>query len=333
MIIHQPEINFERGEFCISTRVELATHLEHFPDRLWFKLPEEYLDYLTDRSDAFLTALIIPMMYLGEDVEVRGRVSPRLASNIESIQHTQKQFHPNLYKIVDIDYRHLERMPIHVAPGGVATAFSGGIDSSYTLWKNLPENQTDVGMQVTHGIFVHGFDILLNNKPLYLSFYQEFKKIFEHYNIQLLQLRTNCYQFTEFRIPWPQAFNFPLISAAMIFGRLLRKFYLPAGDEIVAEIVMKPDVFNDPRVATETFETVLFAPDLQRIDKLKQMADWPVIQTHLRVCSKLVKDTTHANCQQCTKCLNTLIYLELLGIRKRFKEFQSHPFHMKKSCD
>ena len=98
MIIHQPEISIEHGELCLSARVELTKHIDNYPNYLWFKFPEDYIEHITERSDAFLTALLLPMMYLGEEIEVRETVSPKLAENIEAVQRIKMSSTPSYIK-------------------------------------------------------------------------------------------------------------------------------------------------------------------------------------------------------------------------------------------
>lgn len=124
MIIHQPEISLENGEVLVSARVKTRFRDPYLPDRLWFRFPEAYRDYISGHSDGFLSSMLLIAMHLGEDLEVRGTVSPRLAHNLERIQEAYCQMHPTLLKRVEVHYQQLEALSPDV--GGRAVVAAGG---------------------------------------------------------------------------------------------------------------------------------------------------------------------------------------------------------------
>jgi len=320
VIIHQPEIILKNGEVCVSARVETHKEIAFFPDRLWFKFPETYGDYITDRSDGFLASLILMAMHFGEDLEVRGVISPRLAHNLDTFQNRYHEMLPGLFQQVDVRYDQLQPLASETVLGGVATAFSGGADSSFTLWSHLPQNEPEPSARLTHGLFIHGFDILLHKGEHYLTIYPRFAEMFRRLNLQLIQAKTNVYLFSQFRMDWVYAHEPPLVGTALVLGRLLKRFYKPGGGEVSHGRVKRPAYFIH-LLSTETMETILDAPDITRFDKLSQIADWPELQDHLRVCTNVNPMPDGSACYQCPKCLSALLYLEILGVRPRYKNF------------
>ena len=103
------------------------------PERLWFIFPEEHIDNLTDRSDAFLPALLLLAMSLNEQVEVRGQVSPKLAYGLQEYQRIFNFWNPGKFSPVDIHYDQLTSPPKGEDQTKVMTSFSGGVDSFFTL--------------------------------------------------------------------------------------------------------------------------------------------------------------------------------------------------------
>ena len=60
---------------------------------------------------------------------------------------------------------HAPLEPAAPVPGGaVLTAFSGGVDSFYTLRAHVAGQEPDERARITHGLFVHGFDLSLSNR-------------------------------------------------------------------------------------------------------------------------------------------------------------------------
>jgi hypothetical protein len=315
MIIHQPEITIKNGQIKVAARIETVHQRGELPETLWFAFPESYADYVTDRSDGFLSTLLLIAMYLGEDIEVRGTVSPQLALNMQELVPIYAVWQPRVLTAVSIQYDRLKALSPGEVAGGVAVSFSGGIDSFYALWRNLPENQPVPEARLTHGLFIHGLDILLEDGQIYQSLYQQYARIFSRQGLVLLKAESNMLRFYRNRVDWDTGHNGPQIGLAQVLGRLFSRFYKPGGGEYAAGR-MFVNLYS-----TETLDVSIHAATLGRADKLGLMKDWPVPREHLRVCTRDEKTADGSACYECVKCLNTLLYLELLGIREHFPGF------------
>jgi hypothetical protein len=327
VIINAPEISTHAGEVTISARVETRRLVPYLPDRLWFRFPQSYREYISGHSNGFLSALILIAMHLGEDLQVRGSVSPLLAQNLGNVQAAYHEMHPGLLKQVKIHYDKLETLSPVEVQGAVISAFSGGIDSSYTLWSHLPENEPDPNARLTHGLFIHGFDFFLYQESQSRRLYQTYADMFAQLGLQLLQATTNAYAFSQFRFDWGLAHDPVLAGTAMILDRLVGLFYKPGSGEMKRGTPTKPTVYCFHHLSTETLICVLDRPDLSRTKKLHSMIEFPFIREGLRVCMATEKTPDGTACYRCEKCLNTLVYLELFGIREKFKNFP-HPLSM-----
>jgi hypothetical protein len=138
MIIHPPEVTQGNGEIKISAKVETSKAIPHFPDRLWFSFPESYQPDLTPRSEAFLLPLLVPAMYYQEEIEVRGSISPRLAVNLREFVYI---YHRSFdLPLTGFTASAFEAFEPATKPEAVMLSFSGGVDSMYSLYMNLPEN-------------------------------------------------------------------------------------------------------------------------------------------------------------------------------------------------
>ena len=90
MIIHEPEILIKDGRAISWARVETSQKSGFFPENIWYRVAEEHASFLGVQSDVFLVASILGAMYYGEDVWVRGSVSPRLAYRLDEYQHVMR---------------------------------------------------------------------------------------------------------------------------------------------------------------------------------------------------------------------------------------------------
>jgi hypothetical protein len=329
VIIHHPEIVLSQGEVTISAKVEFDQVGTNTPDNLWIKFPEKYAKWISPRGDGFLCSLLLIGMYYQEDIEVRGEVSPLLAYNIPVVIKLYHQVWPTLFKQIDVRFSSIKSFESNQGDHwGVGTAFSGGVDSSFTLWSHLPGNQSIPSALITHGLFLHGFDILLSQPDYYDRLRKLYTDLFQRLNLELITASTNIYSFYEFRVDWAVAYCPPLIGAAMHLGRLLNRFYVPSSRSAINDISSGLPVITLSTVhllSTENLKSILHNPAFAREEKIDRIRSWPEIQGTLRVCAELIKPVEHINCSFCAKCLNLMAYLEIVGDLHKFASFHK-PF-------
>jgi hypothetical protein len=320
LIIHPPELQTIDDELRISAAIESTPLLPHAPARLWFGFPPAYRDYLCERSDGFLAALIPLAMHLGEPVEVRGPVSPRLAAGLEHFQDAYQSLHPALFKRVPVTFRQLAAPALTPAPTAAAAAFSGGIDSFYTLWSHQASPQAKPAGRLTHGLFMQGFDIRLHEMDYYQGLYRRYAQLFDDLGLTLLQARTNAYAFTQFHLDWVYAHTGILAGVALTLGGLLGCFYKPGGNEL-RDGRVRLAAYYVGDLSTESLEIRLDGPGLTRPPKIQKIKDWKPAQDHLRVCMNVQHEPSGQACYNCAKCLEAALYLELYGARLSFRNF------------
>ncbi|MGB9669123.1 MAG: hypothetical protein ACPL0B_01935 [Anaerolineales bacterium] len=85
MIIHPPQIELKEGKVILSADVEFSHSIQDMPKTLWFAFPEKYQEYVSSNCDAFASTLLPIAQLFGEDLEVRGEISPRLAYNLNEM--------------------------------------------------------------------------------------------------------------------------------------------------------------------------------------------------------------------------------------------------------
>ena len=125
-------------------KLEVAAIVDGF--RLWYRVPESVT--VSKNVEPFLAAALIPAMLKGERIEVDSEnpVSPALLSNLNQLQEIYHCWNSSL-NIIEIN---VSGNADKFTNEGVASFFSGGVDSSYTLLKHLDE--------INHIIYISGFD-------------------------------------------------------------------------------------------------------------------------------------------------------------------------------
>jgi hypothetical protein len=322
MIIHQPEMLKRDGNSIVHARIEMRQPRGNFPEHMWFKVPERYSAQLSMQSDAFLIASLAAGMHYQEDIEVRGTVSPKLAYHLGEVQHLLHFRSPKIVTAVEIKYGQLK--PLQANPQAVGAAFSGGVDSFFTLWKHLPKNQAIPDFRITHALFMLGFDILNKDKARYQTLYSRYQDVLHKINIELVPLETNLVSMT---IPISRRYFFYeqiLIGAAHIFGNLFQKFFIPSTKDYwyLKSKISSSELTSDPLLSTDTLEIFHHGSAIRRAEKIEAICDWEPVQAHLRVCSPNKPDTHTLNCGRCEKCFRTMIPIYALGKMEKFTTFQ-----------
>lgn len=329
MIIHQPELLKHGDHTILFSKIELTHFPVLFPDFLWFRIPNQFAPFLSLQSDAFLIPCILAAMFLKEDIEVRGPVSPRLAYNLEEYQHLLHFRSPKEVTPINIKYSQVK--PLAANPIGVGTTFSGGVDSLFTVWKHLPQNQSDPNFQITHGIFIKGFDILPAEDRLYNFLSEKYGQEAENTGVKLIPLETNLVSIIHQRLSLPYFYG-PIIAAAGIaLAGGFSKFLIPSSwdYENLRNKAHASDPLLDRLLSTNTLDIIHHGSTHLRVEKVQEIADWKTAQKLLWVCEmhKFNKDTW--NCSRCEKCVRTMIPLYAIGKLKNFptfmKPFKSNP--------
>jgi hypothetical protein len=115
------------------------------------------------RVRPFLLAFLLPAMRIGHPLHLEQPIDQTTFDNLMEWQGALTCWFPHRFKVVPI------RCPIEPEPGkpgaavrrGALTAFSGGVDSCFTAFRNTttPGVSLDRRTRLGAGLMVHGFDI------------------------------------------------------------------------------------------------------------------------------------------------------------------------------
>jgi hypothetical protein len=267
--------------------------------RLWFSAPPGVI--LAPRIEPFVIAALLGAMASGEALEVDPEwpVSPRLLAGLDRIQRVLHAWNPRL-----------SRIEIHATPGtvprvreGVALFFSGGVDATYSLLEHEAE--------ITHLIFIHGFEITLDNEPLFARALARNQESADRHAKPLLPVKTNLRELAA-------AYNLSsYLYQGAILGAVAQALGFPR--TYVAASIAYPDLcpwgthpLLDPHWSTEEAEIVHDGAEATRAHKIARIGGRKGALESLRVC--LLANPQQYNCGVCEKCLRTMVALRLLGL-------------------
>ncbi len=318
MIINKPKIEEKNDKIRISSRIEVKND-KKVPSCLWFEVPKKFQDSITNRADAFVVALFLLAMKIGEDVEVKGAMSPKLLDGIGKYQKIMSSWFPDEYKIIKINCSNL--VPAKRSKeSGAFVAFTGGVDSFYTLLQNAPKNQVDEKKRVTHGLFINGFETKIDDPRNYLTMYNSLKEVASEVGVELIPAGTNVRKFIKNHINWSFAHGACIVATALVFQPIMPKFYIASSytyDQI-HPWGSRPD--TDPLLSVENFKIIHHGASVSRVEKTIAISEHRETYDKLHACFWLDKNGL-GNCCRCSKCLRTMIPLEIVGKLSEYKTF------------
>jgi hypothetical protein len=321
MRLSPSEITTANGEVILSAQVTFERPLLNKPDRLWFSVPEQYAPYLSRSADPFAAGLILLAMRSGEEMIVEGELSPQLARGLAEYQRAFHFWYPDKLSLVGLTTPNLCEADAAQANKQTATLFSGGVDSAFTLMMHLPQHQPLPEYQVRYGLFIHGFDVPLQNQRSYQNAFQTFRQELAVTGVELIPLRTNLRYFSSGLLRWSIAHGCAAIAAGLALDGLFSKLLVPASHTLSDYRPWGSSPLVDHLLSTERFDVLHHGASYARIDKISAIVDWEPAHHFLRVCiNEYGRDGVH-NCGKCEKCERTMAILALCGKIDQFKTF------------
>lgn len=270
--------------------------------------------------DAPLSALLIPAMFHGEDIEVTGPVSGRLLHNARGpLQAVLRLMIPGLHPVAI--RAHETALPTLRAPG-VATGFSAGIDSFCLLadyfYADLPPE-----MKVTHLLFNNVGSHYPGGESLFRERRARVAPVAERMGLPLIGVHSNVDRFYPKALKFERTHTLRNASVALLLqsgvGRYLYASAYHYGDLRVFETgtMARADPMLLGLLTTDRLDALSVGSEYTRVQKTLRVAEVEDSYSSLDVCA--MPDTPgRANCSVCWKCLRTLATLEVAGLLERY---------------
>lgn len=280
-------------------------------DRLWFRVPAELESWLTTGAEPMVAALLPIAMQSKQSLHVDAPVDPRFLNGCRQIMQIYSRWDSRLHEIeISCAKGHVAESRRPVANGAF---FSGGVDSFYTLLKNLRRERGE--NRISHIIYVRGYaDCPLDNQQLFENLSRRFQQVADALHVRLILTETNLTAFTPPPgIEWDWYAGSQLAAIGLCLQKGLRRLLIPAGDTYATLSPWGSHPLIDPLWSTELLEFLHDGCEAFRSEKLGSLvARSSVALQNLRVCGYDFFGLS--NCGMCEKCLRTLIGLAALGI-------------------
>ena len=291
---------------------------------LWFATPIEYKDYLCiDRSDAFIVAMLWYAMITGSDIEYVVPMSERMNFSIQEYLIpalcTQEKGYRRIRLIgptTDIPYK-----SVHA----VGTGMSCGVDSIYTLQEysklSIPEKY-----RLTHLTYYNMGAIFHPNRSekkeySLKEFYEttdrmsedkceNARQVAELSKLPLVYVKSNL-DSDYYRGAYGHTGVYRNCAMTLALQGLFSIYYCSSGgwpgyfDLTLTEGSEHYESLLCTCLSTESLSFIL-SDYVSRMEKTESIADNPIAHEYLDVCF------CFNNCGKCSKCLRTLVSLDLL---------------------
>jgi hypothetical protein len=315
MRIHIPEIRREHDAVKIMSLVEVPGCSE----RLWYSVPHNYEKYLQrDRLDPFVVGLLLLGMKDGEDIYVDGVMSEKLFYNITSYYMRILRIQmPELHSVRIVPEQLVGGIPRE--KGGVATGFSGGVDSFCVLadhyWNPVPNC-----FRVTHLLFNNVGSHGRGGRTLFEERFSKVLPAAREMSLPIIKIDSNLsellsgFDFVSTHVPRN-------VSAALtlqkLFGRFLYASAYRYEDCYVGRTheMGRHDPVSVHLLSTEETECIATGSQYSRVQKTDRVSEISLTYRYLDVC---VSSKRAGNCSECPKCGRTMLTLEMLGKLGRY---------------
>lgn len=280
--------------------------------RVCFTYPRRFESFLLPAADPFVPILLLPAMAAYEPLEIIPPVSRRLLHSLPRIQW-----------MLSLWFREFTRVEVIASDGETASSagrggarapagafFSGGVDSFYTLLRNVRE--PDPGdPAITHLVFLDGYENPLETMRAHPSTLRMVHEVAEAFGKEAIVGETNVR--SHFPLSWGTHYHGAVLAgAALTLSRRCETFYIPASFSYPYLRPWGSHPLLDPLWSTERQTILHDGNEARRVDKIVRfLADDPVALRHLRVC--LDSRGRGGNCGRCRKCLRTMATFAILG--------------------
>jgi len=348
MIISAPQISQKEGQaFLTSIIIDEVTNKEK---EYFFSVSEQYKDYLCNEvADAFLVAMLLPALFSGQDIKIEAPISQLLKYQIDNSV---------LFTLSHV----FEKRPIRVLPvstidpgyhpEAVVTGFSGGVDSFMSVLQHTSEDCPD-SLRLTHltlfNVGNYGNDELNTQKSFHADA-QRAKQFSKVSGLPLVLLNSNvskAYDVDEMIYGFTPRSIISIISGILSLQKLF-SVYIVASSETIDALRLDKwyqasyETLIASFLSTTRTRIVIGNPDLTKVEKIKRIADNPIVQKNLYVCladiineigNIKIEKSKISNCAECYKCLDTLVILDMLGYLDKYtSQFEIEKYHLKKAA-
>jgi hypothetical protein len=280
---------------------------------IWFRIYGDVLPPPEVDGDAALLSTLSYAMRRGLDLHIGAPVSRHLLAQLDDYQAAWSSWCPKLFSRITVT-ADAERLEYPTGDRRGVMAYSGGVDSTYTLLRHSRKEAGRASCELVTAMFAHGFDIPLAQREAFDSARRKAAGATAFCGVPLTVVETNFRDFVE---PWRFVFGIAVAAALSHFNGLANVGVIAADTEYRGvHFPWGSNLITNPLLSCHRFEILTDGAAFTRCEKVAAIAQIPPLRDRLRVCWDGQNDT---NCGECGKCRRT--YLNFLATRSDPGEF------------
>ncbi|MGB7934199.1 MAG: hypothetical protein WCH04_18635 [Gammaproteobacteria bacterium] len=292
---------------CLIRRIDGGNQIDEM--ELWFQFDTSIMPPEDDDCDSYLLAVFMDAMKEGRNVNVKGTVSKWLLSNLIEYQAAWNKWLPDIYSLIEISVDSV-RANNNIAVSGAICAFSGGVDSTFSVWRHSQRKCHYRSQEIKLCSIVHGFDIPLADEVAFDNARKRAEKTLKDINVDIVPIRTNYKKIA--KANWEHAFSCALVATLSNFKKVAGICIVGSSepyDSLVIPWGSSP--ITDHLLSSDEFNVIHDGASHSRTEKVKDISEWKIGVENLRVCWE--GDLKDRNCGKCEKCLRTQLNFLVTG--------------------
>lgn len=297
--ISKLQLTEENGLYTVTAMVD--------GEALWFQSSDHPLRIA---PEGFAGVLLVPAMHLGKNLVFEDPLCPVWLDNAHQLMDIYHEWWG--WPPIEI-HSPQHKTPVHYEGDKTGLCFSGGVDSFHSI--------TTYPAPIDFIITVHGYDIALSDEDGAAHAIRNIREVAKEYPVTPLAIKTNMRQHHIAHKRYRNSFE----GALAAIGYLVEGMNtLIISSDYSREALRKLEAKRKfafgshwktgPLRSSAEINIIHFGEQYTRDEKLRQIANNPLLRKHLRVCQRNLKPDfdlagQHLNCGVCDKCLRTLIAL------------------------
>jgi hypothetical protein len=281
---------------------------------LWF---ESSNTLLHPSPEGFASVLLVPAMSHGRDLLFNDPLCPVWLENARKLMEYFSHWWG--WKPIQIKSRSTANPDFFGSPEKRTLCFSGGVDSFHTLL-TFPDSIHTL-------VMVHGYDIRLDDSEGGQIAFEHVRQVAQKTGREAVLIKTNYREHPVAGKKYQYAYGGALAGLGHLLGST-SELIISSGMRYDEEDLDGSQWQTDPLWSSRKMKVIHYGAGRSKDEKIRAIAEHPLVQEHLRVCQENWKglfriSLQHLNCGRCLKCIQTLLVLCQETDAERLKTFKN----------
>jgi hypothetical protein len=305
------DLSIHQEQTYTGIRRTLKVDSDKFNITLYFDLVGCFDALEPEVLDGFVFGIIFLAMETGYPLRVHGKLSLSALYNLAEFQRAWACWLPERYSTVEIIPDSIEDLTTKPKPNCAISAFSGGVDSTFTAIRHGRQQLGNASYPLKDVILVHGFDVPLNREESFAKLFQRLNPLIEELGLGFKIIRTNLKEASG--QDWEHSHGAQLAACLHNFAHEYR--YAIIASTYPYNLLHYPwgsTPITDHLLSGDQMRIIHDGASYSRTEKLAEIAKHPTALKTLKVCWE--GPNPEENCGLCEKCLRTKLNFLALGI-------------------